>query len=69
MNFKEVTKGISNYDEFWNQLIAYLKEYSVISFIEFKKYGKDYIINQNLNLYILIIFFSIYIKEKLKCFY
>ena len=41
MNFKEVSKWISNCDEFKNQLIAYLKEYPVISFTEFKKYGKD----------------------------
>ena len=41
MNLKEVSKGISNYDEFKNQLMAYLKGYPLISFTEFKKYGKD----------------------------
>ena len=71
MNFKKVSKGISNYDEFKNQLIAYLKEYQVISFIEFKKYGKDLYNKFEFEFEYSDNFFQfiLYLEKKFECFY
>ena len=41
MNFREIKKEINNYEEFKNELLNYLKEYPVISYNDFKIYGKD----------------------------